>query len=259
MSTYKADLYRGIITENPTFVFFLGLCPTLALTNNLSNAVGMGVCVVVVLAITNTIISMVRKVIPDDIRIPVFITIIASVVTVVSMLMEAYLPTLFDSLGIYLPLVVVNCIILGRAESFASQNGLMDSFMDGIGSGLGFLLGLSVLGFARELIGTGAVDMLNFRLIDGEFAPSIFVQSSGAFLMFGLIAWITNTIKNNKEKAAKALAKAEKKKKALAAMALKKEREAKEAVAKEDNGDAETKQGNTNSKETKQGDLKDNG
>ena len=218
MKKYSADLYRGIITENPTFVLFLGLCPTLALTNNLSNAVGMGICVVVVLAITNTIISMVRNVIPDDIRIPVFITIIASVVTVISMLMEAYLPALFESLGIYLPLVVVNCIILGRAESFASANGLMDSFVDGIASGVGFLVGLSVLGFARELLGTGAVDMLNFRLIDGDLAPSIFVQSSGAFLMFGLIAWVINTIKNNKEKAEKA-AMAEKIKKAKAAKA----------------------------------------
>ena len=249
MSKYMADLYRGIVKENPTFVLFLGLCPTLALTNNLGNAVGMGICVVVVLAITNTIISMIRNVIPDDIRIPVFITVIASVVTVIAMMMEAYLPVLFDSLGIYLPLVVVNCIILGRAESFASQNGLMDSFVDGIASGLGFLLGLSTLGFARELIGTGAVDMLGFRLIDPKLAPSIFVQSSGAFLMFGLIAWITNTIKNNKEKAAKALAKEEKKRKALAAMALKKEREAKKAEEKPGVADRTKKQN-----KSKQGD-----
>ncbi|QEN03184.1 RnfABCDGE type electron transport complex subunit E [Thiospirochaeta perfilievii] len=200
MKNYSADLYRGIVKENPTFVLFLGMCPTLALTNNLSNAIGMGVSVVVVLSITNTLISLIRKIIPGDIRIPVYITVIASVVTVLGMLMEAYLPALFESLGIYLPLIVVNCIILGRAEAFASTNGVMDSFMDGIASGLGFLLGLSTLAFFRELIGTGAVELLNFRIIDAAHAPVIFVQSSGAFLMFGFIAWMINTIKLKKEK-----------------------------------------------------------
>ena len=204
MKKYAGDLYRGIIKENPTFVLFLGLCPTLALTNNLSNAMGMGLSVVIVLAITNTFISLVRKWVPADIRIPVFITIIASVVTVLGMLMEAYIPALYESLGIYLPLIVVNCIILGRAESFASENGVMDSFVDGIASGTGFLVGLSVLGFTRELLGTGAVELLHFRLLDASHAPSIFVQSSGAFLMFGLIAWVINTIKDKKEMKIKA-------------------------------------------------------
>lgn len=198
MKKYGKDLYRGIIKENPTFVLFLGMCPTLALTNNLTNAIGMGVSVVVVLSITNTLISLIRKLIPGDIRIPVYITVIASVVTVIGMLMEAYLPTLFESLGIYLPLIVVNCIILGRAEAFASENKVLDSFIDGIASGTGFLLGLSTLAFFRELIGSGAVELLKFRLIDANHAPAIFVQSSGAFLMFGLIAWTVNTIKLKK-------------------------------------------------------------
>lgn len=199
MKNYSSEMVRGIIKENPTFVLFLGMCPTLALTNNLTNAIGMGISVVVVLAITNTLISLIRKIIPDDIRIPVYITVIASVVTVLGMLMEAYLPALFESLGIYLPLIVVNCIILGRAEAFACNNEVMDSFMDGISSGLGFLLGLSTLAFFRELIGTGAIELLKFRLIDANHAPVIFVESSGAFLMFGLIAWMINTLKINKE------------------------------------------------------------
>lgn len=230
MKKYAADMYRGIIKENPTFVLFLGLCPTLALTNNLSNAVGMGASVVVVLAITNSIISLIRKLIPSDIRIPVFITVIASVVTILSMVMEAFLPSLFESLGIYLPLIVVNCIILGRAESFASENGVMDSFVDGIASGLGFLVGLSALGFTRELIGTGQVDMLRFRLIDANHAPTIFVESSGAFLMFGLIAWMINTNKLNKEQKEKERARAEKKAKAEAAKKAKEAVEAKKAA-----------------------------
>lgn len=221
MKKYSADLYRGIIKENPTFVLFLGMCPTLALTNNLTNAIGMGASVVIVLAITNTLISLIRKIIPGDIRIPVYITVIASVVTVLGMLMEAFLPALFESLGIYLPLIVVNCIILGRAEAFASENGVMDSFIDGIASGLGFLLGLTALGFTRELIGTGAVELLKFRIIDANHAPVIFVESSGAFLMFGLIAWMVNTIKLNKEKEAKRL-KAEMIKKKMAEHAAKK-------------------------------------
>jgi len=241
LKNYGADILRGIIKENPTFVLFLGLCPTLALTNNLSNAVGMGLSVVVVLVITNTIISMVRKVIPADIRIPVFITIIASVVTVLGMVMEAYMPALFESLGIYLPLIVVNCIILGRAESFASENGVLDSFVDGIASGLGFLVGLSILGFARELIGTGAVELLSFRIIDAKHAPTIFVESSGAFLMFGLLAWIMNTIKDNKEKQAKDIARAAAKEKAAKIAKVKAAAAAKEkAEAEADQAEATT-------------------
>lgn len=253
MKKYGADLYRGIIKENPTFVLFLGLCPTLALTNNLSNAIGMGISVVVVLAITNSIISLVRKVIPSDIRIPVYITIIASVVTVLGMVMEAYLPTLFESLGIYLPLIVVNCIILGRAESFASENGVMDSFVDGIASGVGFLLGLSALGFTRELIGTGAVELIGFRLIDANHAPTIFVESSGAFLMFGLIAWGINTVKLNKEQKQKEQARAAKAKAAAEAKASESESEA--AVEKPDSaeGSKKTAAGSSESE------VKDNG
>lgn len=225
---YRKEFYRGIIKENPTFVLFLGMCPTLALTNNLTNAIGMGISVVVVLAITNTLISSIRKLIPGDIRIPVYITVIASVVTVLGMLMEAYIPALFESLGIYLPLIVVNCIILGRAEAFAAVNGVFDSFIDGVSSGLGFLLGLSTLAFFRELIGSGAVELLKFRIMDANHAPVIFIQSSGAFLMFGLIAWAINTMKINKEKEAKRI-KAEKIKKGLAAKALRDAKKAKEA------------------------------
>ncbi len=255
MKNYLDDIYRGVIKENPTFVLFLGLCPTLALTNNLSNAVGMGLSVVVVLAITNTIISMVRKVIPGDIRIPVFITIIASVVTVLGMVMEAYIPVLFESLGIYLPLIVVNCIILGRAESFASENGVLDSSVDGISSGLGFLLGLSTIGFARELLGTGAVELLKFRIIDASHAPTIFVESSGAFLMFGLLAWMINTIKDNKLKKEKEIAKAAK----LAAAAKAKEIAAAKAAAKEKAKEADSKEADSKEADSKEADSKEEG
>lgn len=197
----KKQLIRGIITENPTFVLFLGLCPTLAMTNSLINAVGMGVSVLIVLMITNVLISLVRNQIPNDIRIPVYITIIATAVTILQYFLNTFFISIYDSLGIYLPLIVVNCIVLGRAEAFASQNKPKDAFIDGLATGLGFLGGLMVLGFARELIGTGSLNVYftTLTIIPTEFAPNIFVQSSGAFLMFGLIAWVMNTIKMKKK------------------------------------------------------------
>ena len=146
-------LYNGIIKENPTFVMMLGMCPTLAVTTSAINGLGMGLTTMVILAMSNLIISMLRKIIPDDVRVPAFIVIVASFVTIVQFLLQAYIPTLNASLGLYIPLIVVNCIILGRAEAYASKNPMMASLFDGIGMGLGFTLGLTCIGLVRELIG----------------------------------------------------------------------------------------------------------
>ena len=148
-------LKNGIITENPTFVLTLGMCPTLAVTTSAINGLGMGLTTMAVLALSNMFISMLRKVIPDKVRIPAFIVVIASFVTVVELLLKAYIPFLYDALGLYIPLIVVNCIILGRAEAYASKNGVISSLFDGIGMGLGFTVALTIIGAVRELIGAG--------------------------------------------------------------------------------------------------------
>lgn len=148
-------LYNGLIKENPTFVLTLGMCPTLAVTTSAINGIGMGLSSTVVLVMSNIMISLLRKIIPDGVRMPAFIVIVASFVTMVQFLMQGYLPSLYDSLGIYIPLIVVNCIILGRAEAYASKNPVLPSAFDGLGMGLGFTCAITILGAVRELIGAG--------------------------------------------------------------------------------------------------------
>ena len=156
-NTPAERLYNGIVKENPTFVLTLGMCPTLAVTTSAVNGLGMGLTTMVVLALCNLIISALRKIIPDKVRIPAFIVIAASLVTMMQLLLQGFIPSLYDSLGIYIPLIVVNCIILGRAEMFANKNGVLDSALDGVGMGLGFTLSLTCIGAVREIIGNGTI------------------------------------------------------------------------------------------------------
>ncbi len=187
-------LYNGLIRENPTFVLTLGMCPTLAVTTSAINGLGMGLTTMVVLALSNAFISLLRKVIPDKVRIPAFIVIIASFVTVMELLLEAYLPSLYDALGIYIPLIVVNCIILGRAESFASKNPVILSLFDGIGMGLGFTFALTCIGMVRELLGSGK--LFGVTVMPQSFTPvSIFVMAPGAFFVLALLTAVQNQIK----------------------------------------------------------------
>ena len=175
-------LKNGIITENPTFVLTLGMCPTLAVTTSAVNGLGMGLTTMAVLALSNMFISMLRKVIPDKVRIPAFIVIIASFVTVVELLLKAFIPSLYDALGLYIPLIVVNCIILGRAEAYASKNKVIPSLFDGIGMGLGFTLALTIIGAVRELLGAG--QLFNMQVMPDSYVPcSIFVLAPGAFFV----------------------------------------------------------------------------
>lgn len=194
-------LYNGIIKENPTFVLMLGMCPTLAVTSSLMNGFGMGMTTMVVLTASNAIISLLRKVIPDKVRMPAFIVIVASFVTIVQFLLEAYLPSLNSSLGIYIPLIVVNCIILGRAESYASKNDVLSSIFDGIGMGLGFTVGLSFLGFFRELIGSGTI--LSMRVIPEEFCIRIISLAPGAFFVLAALVAVQNKIRLSQGKKVK--------------------------------------------------------
>ena len=175
-------LVNGIIRENPTFVLTLGMCPTLAVTTSAMNGLGMGLTTMVVLALSNMIISAMRKIIPDKVRIPAFIVIIASFVTVLQLLLQGFLPSLYDSLGIYIPLIVVNCIILGRAEAYASKNPVIPSLFDGIGMGLGFSVALTCIGAVREILGAG--EIFGFRIMPDSYVPfSIFVMAPGAFFV----------------------------------------------------------------------------
>lgn len=186
-------LFNGIIKENPTFVLMLGMCPTLAVTTSLVNGAGMGLSTTVVLLFSNMIISALRKIIPDRVRIPAYIVIVATLVTIVQLLLQAYVPSLYASLGIYIPLIVVNCIILGRAESYASKNGVVVSTFDGIGMGLGFTLALSCIGAFRELLGSGAV--LGRVFIPEDFHISIFVLAPGAFFVLSILTALQNKFK----------------------------------------------------------------
>lgn len=185
-------LKNGIISENPTFVLMLGMCPTLAVTTSAVNGLGMGLTTMVVLAMSNMFISMLRNVIPDKVRIPAFIVVIASFVTVVELLLKAYIPFLYDALGLYIPLIVVNCIILGRAESYASKNSVGLSFMDGIGMGIGFTFALTILGAFREIIGAGTIFGFNIPHWDGI---NIFVMAPGAFFVLAVIIAVQNYIR----------------------------------------------------------------
>lgn len=184
------NLTRGIIKENPIFVLLLGMCPTLGVTTSGTNGLGMGLATMFVLVLSNCFISVLKNVIPDKVRIPAFIVIIASFVTIVQLLMEAYVPFLYEQLGLYIPLIVVNCIILGRAEAFASKNGLVDSLFDGIGMGLGFTLALTLLGLVRELLGAGTVFGFNLFSIIGVQDPKmmlVFILPPGAFLVLAYL------------------------------------------------------------------------
>ena len=187
-------LFNGIIKENPTFVMMLGMCPTLAVTTSCINGIGMGLTTTVVLALSNVFISMLRKIIPDKVRVPALIVVVASFVTMVQFLLEAYLPSLNASLGIYIPLIVVNCIILGRAESYASKNAVIPSLFDGIGMGLGFTFGLGSLGALREIIGAGKIFGIN--IIPDAIEPIRIIGSApGAFFVLACLVAIQNKIK----------------------------------------------------------------
>ena len=187
-------LLNGIIKENPTFVLMLGMCPTLAVTTSAINGIGMGLTTTAVLILSNIMISLLRKVIPDGVRIPAFIVVIASFVTITELLLKAYIPSLYEALGLYIPLIVVNCIILGRAESYASKNGVIYSAFDGLGMGLGFTLGLTCIGLVRELIGNGSV--FDIRVLPESYEPlTIFILAPGAFLVLAFLVALMNRIK----------------------------------------------------------------
>lgn len=203
MNKYIERIYNGVIKENPTFVLMLGMCPTLAVTTSAINGAGMGLASMVVLALSNLMISMLRNFIPDRVRMPAYIVVVASFVTMVQFLMQAYLPALNESLGIYIPLIVVNCIILGRAESYASKNTPVLSLFDGIGMGLGFTIALTLLGMFREVLGAGTIFGFSFIPANNptSFEPiSIFVMAPGAFFVLAFLVAIMNKIKTKKGK-----------------------------------------------------------
>jgi electron transport complex protein RnfE len=195
MSKPIERLYNGIIKENPTLVLMLGMCPTLAVTTSAINGVGMGLTTTVVLVMSNLLISMLRKVIPDSVRIPAFIVIIASFVTIVQLLLEAYIPSLYSALGIYIPLIVVNCIILGRAEAYASKNPVLPSIFDGLGMGLGFTLGLTLIGIIREILGAGSIFGIRFLPKETD-TLTIFILAPGAFFVLAVLTAVMNKIRS---------------------------------------------------------------
>ncbi len=209
---------KGILKENPTFVLILGMCPTLGVTSSAINGMGMGVATMAVLIMSNIVISLIKSLIPDKVRIPAFIVVIASFVTIIEMLMQAYLPSLYDALGVFIPLIVVNCIILGRAEAFASKNGVLDSALDGIGIGLGFTLSLTLIGAVREALGAGAIfgysfadgdipltligavrealgagEIFGYSFADGAM-PLLFILAPGGFLVLGYLMVLFNKV-----------------------------------------------------------------
>ena len=182
-------LLKGIIRENPTFVLILGMCPTLGTTTSAINGAGMGIATMFVLIMSNIVISLIKNLIPDKVRIPAFIVVIASFVTVIQLLMEAYVPSLYETLGVFIPLIVVNCIILGRAEAFASKHNVLDSALDGLGIWLGFTLSLTVIGAVREILGSGSV--FGYKFIEGD-GMIAFVLAPGAFLVLGYLMVLFN-------------------------------------------------------------------
>ena len=186
-------LYNGIIKENPTFVLVLGMCPTLAVTTAAINGIGMGLTTTVVLMMSNLFISLLRNVIPDKVRMPAYIVIVASFVTMVQLLLQGFIPSLYDALGIYIPLIVVNCIILGRAEAYASKNKVIPSLFDGLGMGLGFTFGLTCIGICREILGSGAIFGKTF--IPDDYHITFFVLAPGAFLVLAFLTAIQNKLK----------------------------------------------------------------
>lgn len=193
MNTCIERLKNGIITENPTFVMMLGMCPTLAVTSSAINGLGMGLTTTAVLVLSNLFISLLRNVIPDKVRIPAFIVIVASFVTIIQLLLQAYIPFLNAALGVYIPLIVVNCIILGRAEAYASKNKPVASVFDGVGMGLGFTFGLTCIGICREILGAGAIFGKTF--IPDDFHITFFVLAPGAFLVLAFLTAVQNKLK----------------------------------------------------------------
>ena len=199
-------LINGIVKENPTFVLMLGMCPTLAVTTSAINGLGMGLTTMVVLALSNVFISLLRNIIPDKVRIPAFIVIIASFVTMVELLLQGFIPFLYDALGIYIPLIVVNCIILGRAEAYAYKNPVIPSLFDGIGMGLGFSVALTCIGAVRELLGAG--EIFGFHVMPESFVPvSIFIMAPGAFFVLALLTAVQNKVKIAGERKGKDMSK----------------------------------------------------
>ena len=187
-----ANFTKGFIKENPVFVLLLGMCPTLGVTTSAINGLGMGLATTFVLVMSNLVVSLVKNFIPDKVRIPSFIVIIASFVTIVELVMQAYLPALFEQLGLFIPLIVVNCIVLGRAEAFASKNTLYSSIIDGLGMGLGFAFALTLLGGVREILGSGAIFGMKFLQGDGML---VFVLAPGAFIALGYLIALINRLK----------------------------------------------------------------
>lgn len=183
---------KGFIRDNPVFVLLLGMCPTLGVTTSAINGLGMGLATTFVLVMSNLVVSLIKNQIPDKVRIPSFIVIIASFVTIVELSMQAYTPALFDSLGIFIPLIVVNCIVLGRAEAFASKNTLLSSVLDGLGMGLGFAFALTILGSVREILGSGSIFSLKFLPADGIL---VFILPPGAFIALGYLIALRNRLK----------------------------------------------------------------
>ena len=197
MNKCMERLYNGLVKENPTFVLMLGMCPTLAVTTSAINGVGMGLTTTVVLVMSNMLISMLRKIIPDSVRMPAFIVVVASFCyNCTVFFLEGFIPSLYDSLGLYIPLIVVNCIILGRAESYASKNPVLPSIFDGIGMGLGFTIGLTSIGIVREVIGAGQI--FGKQIMPSSYEPvTIFILAPGAFFVLAGLVAIQNKVKRN--------------------------------------------------------------
>lgn len=192
MSSNKLNIFtKGFLKENPTFVLLLGMCPTLATTTSAINGLSMGLATLFVLVLSNIAISAIAPVVPDKVHIPVYIVVIATFVTILQFAMQAYTPAMYATLGLFIPLIVVNCIVLGRAEAFANKNGILDSALDGLGIGLGFTLSLTVLGIVREILGSGSIFGFKFISGDGMLA---FVMAPGAFLALGYIMVLFNKI-----------------------------------------------------------------
>ena len=200
MNNFKV-LMNGIVKENPTFVLLLGMCPTLGTTSSAINGMGMGLATAFVLICSNVVISAIKNLIPDMVRIPAFVVVIASFVTLLQMIMQAYVPALYATLGLFIPLIVVNCIILGRAESFASKNGAVLSFFDGVGMGLGFTVALTVIGAFRELLGAGTI--FGAKIMPAAYEPiTIFILAPGAFFVLACLVAVQNKVRNKKPKKA---------------------------------------------------------
>ena len=192
MNNFKV-LMNGIVKENPTFVLLLGMCPTLGTTSSAINGMGMGLATMFVLICSNVVISLIKNLVPDMVRIPIFVVVIASFVTLLQMVMQAYVPALYATLGLFIPLIVVNCILLGRAEAFAAKNNPLSSFFDGLGMGLGFTIALTLLGGVGEFLGTGK--LFNIAIMPEDYGMLIFVLAPGAFIVLGYLIAIVNRLK----------------------------------------------------------------